>query len=325
MKSLLVTLLFAFVIVLAITESRSTRKTTPEKELCREVRSEEGDDDDPDVDWYKNLNNLISVAAHNLLVSGEFLAVYPFSSLARVPEKNSCNRELNFDPLKPEKFKNPLKNIYNTGIIKIGVTSLLSLPYFSNATGTPQGFFYDLGNSLANEIAFILRRTLKAKFVTFQTSDFFGNATKTLATGAADTIIGMSYLVPRTLATDYSCWYEGPSPFAVYRDLNRPLPTGFTQPTTLSGWNDARVKVATLAGSIFETAAKKFLPNAQFVNFPTMNAAYDSVGVSTDIVFSITGETDGYNEAHGLRLTIQPNTLTTYGGGNAFATHKLPV
>jgi len=319
---LLVLLLISLAVIVAITEARSIRKTA-ENDLSRVARSIE-DDDDPDIDWYKLWNNLLSVAAHNLLVSGEFLAVYPFSSLARVPEKNSCNRELGFDPSKPEKFKNPVKRIYLTGKFKIGVTSLLSLPYFSNATGSPTGFFFDLGNSMANEIGFILRRTMKAQFTTFQTTNFFVNATGALASGQADTIIGMSYLVPRSILTDYSCWYEGPSPFAVYRDQTRPLPAGFTLPTTLSGWNNPQIKVATLGGSIFETAAKRFLPTAQFVNFPTMNAAYDSVGVSTDIVFSITGETDGYNEAHGLRLTQQPGTLISYGGGNAFATHRLP-
>jgi len=169
---------------------------------------------------------------------------------------------------------------------------------------------------------------LRLNLAPFKQPIFFDNATKFInpaTSGAVHAIIGMSYLVPRTLLTDYSCWYEGPSPFAVYRDQSRTLPPGLTPPTNIAGWNSPQVKVATLGGSIFETAAKKYLPNAVFVNFPTMNAAYDSVGVTTDIVFSITGETDGYNEAHGLRLTIQPNTLVTYGGGNAFATHKIPA
>lgn len=276
-----------------------------------------------EVDWYKALNNLISVAAHNILVTGEFLALYPFSSLARLPEKNNCNRELNFDPTKPGDFGGVLDEVYSTGIFKIGVTSLLSLPYFSNATGQPTGFFFDLGNSVANEMGFILKKTIKAQFVTFLTTDYFNNVTQTLASGRVHAIVGVSFLIPRTLRTDYSCWYETASPFAVYRDQTYPLPAGFTLPTTLSGWNSPLIKVATLAGSIFATAAQKYLPNVQFVNFPTMNAAYDSVGVTTDIVFSITGETEGYNEAHGMRLTIQPNTLVTYGGGNAFATHKV--
>jgi len=317
----LLAILLSLALILAISEARSTRKTAGNSRAVRALESD--DDDDVEVDWYKLLNNLISVAAHNLLVSGEFLALYPFLSLARVPEKNSCNRELNFDPSKPEKFKNPLKSIYQTGVIKIGVATIVSLPYFSNASH-PEGFFYDLGNSLANEIGFILKRTMKAQFVGFLATSFFENATQALASGAAHTIIGMSYLVPRTLKTDYSCWYEGPSPFAVYRDETRPLPAGFTLPTSLAGWNSNLIKIATLGGSIFETAARKFFPSAQFVTFPSMNAAFDSVGVTTDISFSITGETEGYNEAHGMRLKIQNGTLIEYGGGNAFATHRKP-
>jgi len=319
MNKLLLLLLLAFTLFVAISEARSVRKTLE----TRAVQSSD-DDEDPEVDWYKLWNNLLSVASYNVRVSGEFLALYPFSNLDRVMEKNSCNRELGFDPSKPEKFKNPLKKIYQTGKFKIGVTSLLSSPYLVNTTGVLSGFFFDLGNSVANEIGFILKRTMKAEFVRFQTTNFFANATQALASGAADTIIGMSYLVPRTLGTDYSCWYEGPSPFAVYRDETRPLPAGFSLPSNLAGWNSPLIKMATLGGSIFETAARRYLPTVQFLNFPTMNDAYSSVGVTTDIVFSITGETDTYNEEHGLRLKIQQNTLTSYGGGNAFATHRKP-
>lgn len=316
MKSFLALVLLALFCSVAL--SRNVKREVAPAALA--PRNAEGR---TDVDWYKALNNLISVASHNLLVSGEFLALYPFSSLLRVPEKNSCNRELNFDPTETHKFRGPLEEIYETGVFKIGVSSVVSLPYFSNSTGSPIGFFFDLGNSMANEMGFILKRTLRAEFHIFPTTNFFANATQALANGKAHAIIGMSYLVPRTLLTDYSCWYETPSPFAVYRDETYPLPSGFTLPTTISGWNNPQIKVATLLGSIFETAARRYLPNCQFVGFPTMNDAYDSVGVSTDIVFSIIGETEGYNEAHGMRLTIQPNTIVTYGGGNAFATHKV--
>jgi len=320
---LLVLLFLSLAVIVAISECRAPLRNSRMIRSAEKVEnSSDDDDEDIPVDWYKNLNNLLSVGAHNLLVSGEFLALYPFSSLARLPEKNTCNRELHFDPTSPEKFKNPLKKIYNSGYIKIGVASVLSLPYYSNSTGSPTGFFFDLANSLANEISFILRRTIKAKFVTFYASPFFDGALSVLANNTVDTIIGMSYLVSRTPFIDYSCWYETPSPFAVYRDTTRPLPTGFPQPTTLSGWNSNQIKVATLIGTIFETAARKYLPNAQFFGFPTMNDAYNATGNVTDIVFSITGETEGYNEAHGLRLTVQPNTLVLFGGGNAFGTYK---
>lgn len=97
-----------------------------------------------------------------------------------------------------------------------------------------------------------------------------------------DTVIGMSYIKTRASRLDYSCWYEGPSPFGLYRNPSAPLPANVTLTGTYQAFNTPAMHIATLPNTIYETALLQYFPLATRVPFSSMDAAYASVGVTTN-------------------------------------------
>jgi len=282
------------------------------------------------TDWYKALNNLISVALANVLLNGDYsylMNPLPTPNVRHQPLGSRtilCNRQFNFDD--PQRFEGVLQRVYNSGILRIGVSSFVNLSRTEfNATGTPQGFLFDLSNALTNEMGFILDKSIRAEFIEFYTTSFFDNMTAILANDTVDTVIGVTFTMPRSLRTDFTCrYFSDYSSFYAYRDPHASLPRGFRQNPNIGilQWNSPLIRVATLAGSIYEEAVRHYLPNAVRVYFPNMTTAFESVGRTTDIFLAEFEAIAIYAPQEYERIGLTEFYKVSIGGGIGFATAK---
>jgi len=274
------------------------------------------------------LNNVISIAIGNALASGDFKTIQLTSNDVSAAA-NSCRRRSWSTVLStPSSFTGRLLSVYNSGSIRVGVASLHNDTAFFDANDN-SGYLGDVTRIMASHMGLVLGRNIAPVFVPFNlSSNFFDDAVALLGAdnGSVDTVIDVTFLTSRLNRSDFTCAYEAAIPFAVYRDENVPLPSIFSgkAPTTLEGWNNDAIRVATVPGTVYAAAADKYLPLAQKVFFNSANEAFEHVGTDADITFYDTASLNVFNSARNneTALVLQEGTEILFAGGTGFITRK---
>lgn len=277
------------------------------------------------------LNNVISMAIGNAIQSGDFKTVQ-LTSTDLSAAANSCRRRsYTVNLANPSSFPGKLRSVYDSGVIRIGVSSIHnSSAFFSFDNNEGSGYLADVSRIMVSHLSLIIGKNIQPEFVPYNVeSDFFEESIALLGganANSVDTIIDVTYLVSRLNRTDFTCAYEAAIPFAVFRNENSPLPPalGATPPSTLEAWNNAAVRVATVRGSVYAAAADKYLPLAQKVFFSSSSEAFEAVGTQADITFYDIASLAVFNSTrnNATALTVQPGTEILFAGGTGFITHK---
>jgi len=273
----------------------------------------------------KQLNNVISVAIRNGRNAGDFKTIEP-SQILPPPTMTKCVRELNeVDVSKPSSFQGALARVYNTGVLRIGVTTINdpSVFFINETTGVAQGYNADVGRLVTNHMGLILDKEIRPSFVVYNFTSFFSDTLLFLKnSGEVDTVLDCRFLPARIPFADFTCDYSDSYSFAVFRYAFTALPAGVPPPSRLNDLNRHEIRVAVVPGTSYEAAVKKFLPLAQIVYFNKDKDAFDAVGKAADITFYELDNVAVYNQQNANQLVLVKGTELQILGGQSFITMK---
>jgi ABC-type amino acid transport substrate-binding protein len=281
------------------------------------------------------LNNILSVAIDNAISDGTYLSVYQKYTAQTDPfyvpiSKGSCNRRLDAIDLKnSSSFTGALGRVYESGKLVLGFPQVLftndSLTYGQNPE---RGFFYDMGLVLVEALGQVLLKEIKLETKVYSSSASVGLLDSTvvaLAAGTVDAVWNFVWLPERLLKVDFTCWYDGPTLFAVYAKGN--FSYGDTQPLSLEDWTKnggAGLKVAYLGGSVDQQVNNAYFPQAETLALDDDTALEKIDDGTVDVAIAQLSNFNAYLLAHpNTTITQQPNTKFSYGGGVGLMTSKI--
>lgn len=267
------------------------------------------------------LNHAISLAIGNAIENGDFQTIQ-LGSNDLSAKSGSCHRLMLWKH-EGTAYPGALGRVFEAGEIKVGISTTFNISTFFQLEGDQSsGYYAEVGKIMAHHLGLVLGKRMNLEFVPYDAPVFYDDTIRMLNDDMFDTAIGVTYLVSRLNRSDFTCAYEAPVPFAVYRDESVELPSGFAAPNSLEGWNDERIKVATIAGSVYAAAAEKFLPLAEKVFFDSDGEAFRAVGTEADITLFDIVSLDVFSAANDNKLIKQAGTEIKFAGGTGFITKQ---
>jgi len=273
----------------------------------------------------KQLNTVISVAIRDGRNSDDFRTIEPPQNILP-PTMTKCVRELNeVDVSNPSSFQGALARVYNTGVLRIGVTTINepSVFFINETTGVAQGYNVDVGWLVTNHMGLILGKEIRPSFVVYNVTSFFRDTLQLLKnSGTVDTVLDVTFLSSRVHSTDFSCAYSDSNSYAAFRDAYMALPAGVPTPSKIDDLNRPEIRVAVVRDTSYEAAVDRYLPLAEKLYFTNDLSLLDAVGTVVDIAFYELDNVAMYNKVHNNRLAMFEGTQVHFAGGLSFITVK---